>query len=248
MRLGARCRCRSCGVGTILPASDPGTSRRDDEEGVRCDVPPGSGQRHHDHRARARRPRRKSRLPRRRLPVQGPAHRVPSARRLLRRPRPAHRRDRGSDDRRRSRLDLDPAHDWSRCMTAPDRTWDPIRFHRGTRGFAAFVTIINGLAVLAFGTLVVPGSDLASPLIAWLTIIAIAAGVAHFVAVYGLIRGRRWSGALVAYLAAAGIGASVFAILMIARAGQAVVGASDASSVGFFVWMIGSWLVATRFA
>ena len=133
-------------------------------------------------------------------------------------------------------------------MTAPDRTWDPIRFHRGTRGFAAFVTIINGLAVLAFGTLVVPGSDLASPLIAWLTIIAIAAGLAHFVGVYGLIRGRRWSGALVAYLAAAGIGASVFAILMIAPAGQPVLGASDASSVGFFVWMIGSWLVATRFA
>ena len=35
---------------------------------------------------------------------------------------------------------------------------------------------------------------------------------------------------------------------MIARAGEPVVGASGASSIGFFVWMIGSWLVATRFA
>ena len=26
----------------------------------------------------------------------------------------------------------------------PDRTWDPIRFRRGTRGFAALVTAING--------------------------------------------------------------------------------------------------------
>jgi hypothetical protein len=133
-------------------------------------------------------------------------------------------------------------------MTAPDRTWDPIRFHRGTRGVAAFLTIINGLAVLAFGTLVAPRSDLGSPLVAWLTIVAIAAGLAHLVAVYGLIRGRRWSGPLVAYLAAGGIGVSVFAILMIARAGESIVGASDASAVGFFIWMIGSWLVATRFA
>jgi hypothetical protein len=133
-------------------------------------------------------------------------------------------------------------------MTAPDRTWDPIRFHRGTRGFAAFLTIINGLAVLAFGAVVAPRSDIGYPLVAWLTIIGIAAGLAHFVAVYGLIRGRRWSGSLVAYLAAAGIGASVFAILMIGRAGESVLGASDATAIGFFIWMIGSWLVATRFA
>ena len=131
---------------------------------------------------------------------------------------------------------------------APDRTWDPVRFHRGTRGFAAFVTIINGLAMLAVGTLVAPRSDLGSPLVAWLTIVGITAGLAHLVAVYGLIRGRRWSGSLVAYLAAGGIGASVFAILMIARAGEPIFGASDASAVGFFLWMIGSWLVATRFA
>ena len=133
-------------------------------------------------------------------------------------------------------------------MTAPDRTWDPIRFQRGTRGFAAFVTIINGLAVLAFGAVVAPQSGVATPLAAWLAIIGIAAGLAHFVAVYGLIRGRRWSGSLVAYLAAAGIGASVFAILLIARAGESVLGAADASAIGFFVWMIGAWLVATRFA
>jgi hypothetical protein len=132
--------------------------------------------------------------------------------------------------------------------TAPDRTWDPVRFQRGTRGFAAFVTIINGLAVLAFGAVVAPQSGIGSPLVAWLTITGIAAGLAHLVAVYGLIRGRRWSGSLVAYLAAAGIGAAVFAVLLIARAGESVLGAADASAIGFFAWMIGSWLVATRFA
>jgi hypothetical protein len=132
--------------------------------------------------------------------------------------------------------------------TAPDRAYDPIRFHRGTRGFAAFVTIINGFAMLAVGALVVPAAGLPDTLAKWLATIGIAAGIAHFVGVYGLIRGRAWSGQLVAYLAAGGIGASVFAILLITRAGESVMGAGDASAVGYFVWMIGSWAIAARFA
>lgn len=133
-------------------------------------------------------------------------------------------------------------------VAAPDRTYDPVRFHRGTRGFAAFVTIINGLAVLAFGAAVVPSAEVGAPLGAWLAIAGIAAGIGHLVAVVGLIRGRAWSGRLVAYLAAGGIGAAVFAILLITRASESVLGAADASTVGFLAWMIGSWLVATRFA
>lgn len=131
---------------------------------------------------------------------------------------------------------------------APDRAYDPVRFHRGTRGFAAFLTILNGSAVLAFGAVVVPNADLPDVAATWLATIAIAAGLAHFVAVAGLIRGRAWSGRLVGYLAAGGIGVSVFANLMIARAGEPILGAGDASAVGYFVWMIGSWAVATRFA
>lgn len=131
---------------------------------------------------------------------------------------------------------------------APDRAHDPVRFHRGTRGFAAFLTILSGSAVLAFGAVVAPNAGLPDVLATWVATLAIAAGLAHYVAVYGLIRGRAWSGQLVAYLAAAGIGASVFAILMIARAEQPILGAGDASAVGYFVWMIGLWVVATRFA
>ena len=43
-------------------------------------------------------------------------------------------------------------------MIAPDRTYDPIRFRRGTRGFAAFVTGLNGFVVLGAALLVVPTS------------------------------------------------------------------------------------------
>ena len=130
---------------------------------------------------------------------------------------------------------------------APSRAYDPVRFHRGTRGFAAFLTILNGFAVLAFGVAVVPSAEVGA-LGASLSIVAIAAGLAHFVAVYGLIRGRAWSGTLVAYLAAAGIGAAVFAMLLVARAGESIMGAGDISTLGYFSWLIGTWLVAAAFA
>lgn len=129
---------------------------------------------------------------------------------------------------------------------APSRAYDQVRFHRGTRGFAAFLTILNGFAVLAFGVAVVPSAGIGT-LGASLSIVAIAAGLAHFVGVYGLIRGRAWSGTLVAYLAAAGIGASIFAMLLIARAGESILGAGDVSTLGYFAWMIGMWSVAAAF-
>lgn len=130
----------------------------------------------------------------------------------------------------------------------PDRTWDPLRFQRGTRGFAAFVTALNGFAVLGATTVVAPQSGLPDPLLGWVVILGTATGIAHLIAVVGLIQARDWAADLVTYLAAAGVGVAVFAMLMIGRAGEAVLGASDATALGFFAWMIGSWLVATRFA
>jgi len=130
----------------------------------------------------------------------------------------------------------------------PDRTWDPIRFQRGTRGFAAFITALNGFAVLGASLVVAPAVDLPDPLGAWVVILGTFAGIAHFVAVVGLVRARDWAPDLVSYLAAAGIGVSVFALLMIGRAGEAVLGAADATAIGFFAWMIVTWLIAMRFA
>jgi hypothetical protein len=130
----------------------------------------------------------------------------------------------------------------------PDRTWDPLRFQRGTRGFAAFLTALNGFAVLGATTVVAPQAGLPDPLLGWVVILGTAAGIGHLIAVVGLIQARAWAPDLVTYLAAAGVGVAVFAMLMIGRAGEAVLGATDATALGFFVWMIGSWLVATRFA
>ena len=56
-------------------------------------------------------------------------------------------------------------------MSASPRTYDKVRFHRGTRGFAAFLTILNGFAVLGATLFVVPTLPL-EPLVAtWAVIL-----------------------------------------------------------------------------
>ena len=74
-----------------------------------------------------------------------------------------------------------------------------------------------------------------------------AAGIAHMAAVVGLVRGRTWGGALVAYLSAAGIAAAATTGLL-AATGLEVFGAEPRTVLGTSIWMIGTWLVATRFA
>ena len=66
-------------------------------------------------------------------------------------------------------------------------------------------------------------------------------------AVVGLIRGRRWAASLVGYVATIGIAVSVFGAL-VARTDVSIFGADRGTSVGFFFWMIGTWLVAARYA
>jgi hypothetical protein len=138
---------------------------------------------------------------------------------------------------------------------AHTRRYDPIRYRRGTRGFAAVVTTLNGLVVLGLGAVVVPSLGLPTVGVNWLVPVAVAAGILHIVAAVGLIRGKAWSRSLVAYLSAAGIGVAGYGLLAVAT-DLDVFGATStlppdqaiADGVGFLVWMIGSWLVAARFA
>jgi hypothetical protein len=132
-------------------------------------------------------------------------------------------------------------------MTTDLRAYDRIRFHRGTRGFAAFVTGLDGAVVSGTALVVVPTLGLDSIVASWAVILGVAAGIAHFVAVVGLVRGRRWSAALVGYLAAAGIAVAGFGALA-AATGVEVFGADRATAFGFFAWMIGAWAVAVTFA
>ena len=132
-------------------------------------------------------------------------------------------------------------------MTAPDRTYDRVRFHRGSRGFAAFVTGLNGFVVLGATLFVVPTLALDEIVARWAVLLGITAGLAHFVAVVGLVRGRRWSATLVGYLATTGIALAAFGALL-AGTGHEVFGAGHATAFGFFAWMIATWAVAARYA
>ncbi len=132
-------------------------------------------------------------------------------------------------------------------MTAPDRTYDPIRFHRGSRGFAAFFTALNGFVVLGIALFVVPTLTVDPIAARWAVIVGLAVAIAHIAAVVGLIRGRRWSATLVGYLAAAGIALSAFGALL-ALTGIDVFAADRASTFGFFAWMIATWAIAARWA
>jgi hypothetical protein len=126
---------------------------------------------------------------------------------------------------------------------------------RGTRGFAAFTTGLAGFVVLGFGLVVLPSSRLDQLALAWLIPLVVAFGLLHLVAVYGLLRRRIWSGSLVGYLAAVGIGVAAYGLLL-ALTGQDPFGATGAADpgrtwaqgIGLLVWMTGLWLVAARFA
>jgi branched-subunit amino acid ABC-type transport system permease component len=126
---------------------------------------------------------------------------------------------------------------------------------RGTRGFAAFLTLLAGAVVLGAGAIAAPKAALDPAFVSWLVIAALAFGFAHLVAAYGLIRRRAWSGVLVGYLATIGVGVAIYGLLL-TFTGADPVGATSAlpseqawaQGVGLLVWMIGLWLVAARYA
>lgn len=126
---------------------------------------------------------------------------------------------------------------------------------RGTRGFAAFVTALAGFVVLGVGAVVLPTSALDRIAMSWLVPAAVGFGIAHFVAVVGLVRRSSWSAALTGYLAAIGIGVAAYGLL-VTLTGLDPFGATSslpgdrarAEGVGLLLWMIGLWALAARFA
>jgi hypothetical protein len=123
---------------------------------------------------------------------------------------------------------------------------------RGTRGFAAFVLFLTGMAVLAVAFLVLPGSGIDPQLLTVLVPLAIAFGTAHLVAIVGVIRRRAWVVPLSLYLLAIGSGIVGFGLILLRAgidpvAGTAVAGDAAFQTAGLLLWLAGSWLVSARF-
>jgi hypothetical protein len=141
------------------------------------------------------------------------------------------------------------------AMQAASFTLPRHAYRRGTRGFAALVIGLAGFVVGAVDLVVLPGSALDRLALSWLIPLVGAFGIAHFVAGYGLLAGRRWSASLTGYLAAIGIGVAVYGLL-VTLTGLDPFGATSAlperqaraNGLGLLVWMAGLWLVGARFA
>jgi hypothetical protein len=126
---------------------------------------------------------------------------------------------------------------------------------RGTRGFAAVVLFLTGMIVSAVTLFVLPSAAIAPGVLTILIPLAIAFSIAHFVAMYGLIRRRAWSVPLTLYVLAVGLGLAAFGCLLLltgldplGRPGAEAALESRVQIVALLVWLGGSWIVAARFA
>ena len=112
-----------------------------------------------------------------------------------------------------------------------------------------------GFVVSGVGMVALPASNLDRLALSWLIPLATAFGIAHFVAVYGLLARRDWSASVTGYLAAIGTGIAAYAVLATLTGLDPFEATSTlpsdqarADGLGLLVWMIGLWLVAARFA
>lgn len=83
--------------------------------------------------------------------------------------------------------------------------------YRGSRLAASFLLVLTGSAVGAFGLGVLPRAI--GPGGAWILVpIVVAFGIAHFVALAGIARGRAWGRDLAVSIAEAGGGVAIAAL------------------------------------
>ena len=143
-------------------------------------------------------------------------------------------------------------------MSASHTSTDTVPAHalrRGTRGFAAVVLFLTGMIVFAVTGFVLPSIALPGTLLTALILLGIGFGVAHLVAIYGVLRRRPWAVSLTLYLLAIGLGLVAFGSLLLLRAGVDLLAPAGVESTaqariqvfGLFVWLAGSWIVAARF-
>ena len=115
-------------------------------------------------------------------------------------------------------------------MSVSHTSTDAVPAHalrRGTRGFAAVVLFLTGMIVFAVTAFVLPSIALPGTLLTALILLGIGFGIAHLVAIYGVLRRRPWAVSLTLYLLAIGLGLVAFGSLLLlsgrrrsARAGR----------------------------
>jgi hypothetical protein len=109
--------------------------------------------------------------------------------------------------------------------------------YRGSRLAASFLLILTGAPMTAMALGVLPGAMGAGG--AWVVVpLAVAFGVAHFVALGGIARGKAWGRTLAVSLAEAGGGMSIAAAVAVLL-GADILGAAGGreTALGLATWM-----------
>lgn len=116
--------------------------------------------------------------------------------------------------------------------------------YRGSRLAASFLLFLTGSAVTAIGFGVAPSAGGVAPI---LVVLIATFGVAHFVALFGLARGREWGRELAVTIAEIGGGLSFAGIVAIALGAHpftsAAVPAAQANGVGLAAWTLAMYLL-----
>jgi hypothetical protein len=118
--------------------------------------------------------------------------------------------------------------------------------YRGSRLTASFLLFLTGSAATAIGLGVVPGLVGG----AWaLAAVAVTFGVVHFVALFGIARGREWGRTLAVTIAEIGGGVSFAALFAIALGANPFAGSAlpaqqaIANGTGLVAWSLAMYLL-----
>jgi hypothetical protein len=117
--------------------------------------------------------------------------------------------------------------------------------YRGSRLAASFLLFLTGTAATAIGLAVVPSLVEAWPIAA----LAVAFGIAHFVALFGIARGREWGRTLGVTIAEAAGGISFAALIAIAMGANPFAGSSLppqqalANGTGLVAWSLAMYVL-----
>jgi hypothetical protein len=117
--------------------------------------------------------------------------------------------------------------------------------YRGSRLAASFLLFLTGTAATAIGLAVVPSLVEAWPVVA----LAVAFGIAHFVALFGIARGREWGRTLGVAIAEAAGGISFAALIAIAMGANPFAGSSLpsqqalANGTGLVAWSLAMYVL-----
>jgi hypothetical protein len=111
--------------------------------------------------------------------------------------------------------------------------------YRGSRLAASFLLVLTGSAATAIGFGVAPAAVGG----AWpLALLVIVFGIAHFVALFGIARGREWGRQLAVTIAEIGGGVS-FAGLVAIALGANPFGGSVGTGTGLVAWTLAMYLL-----